>query len=298
MTSIDRTTPRVDLNFQAANIKLFSDTLNTNPPTPNQQKVAIAPAIAWYAMNAVWINPLVYAACAGLGAWAIHNIFKILKDEPLESLTATQKVELNNALGTIVQDKRFDTAPTEIKQRLNISFGTDAQVTFKTLFNQALQKSLSSSTLTQKQRDDLIALKSYVFKAETEANSEGAGRTEGETGATQQNDAKKPIKLKKPKKPKLPKVSNRIVKELTNTPNNGGYMFQFKDLFSNPQALPMLKNMLASAKSGFTRNMGAAYISNLEKFIQLAERNFFSGRLPNKSQVMDMAALAKLIGLH
>ena len=137
------------------------------------------------------------------------------------------------------------------------------------------------------------SLESSFFKAEESQNNE-----QGQSPTTQEN-TKKPVRLKRPKKPKKPsQVSKPTTDKLTGKHNDGGYISQSYMHFKNPQSLPQLKEMLAIAKSPLTTQFSAKYIAYLERFIALAERNFCSGRLPVKDQVMDMAAIAKKLGWH
>ncbi len=266
----------------------------------NSQKVAFAPvAIGWYAANAVWINPLVYTACAGLGAWAIHNIFKALNNEPQESLTAIQVKQLAQAKANIARDPRFKTAPADIQENLGINSSLDTEaddkIISRLLYKQALKKSLINPRLTPEQRADLMALENYIFKAEdTKSNDEGknAGTQNGKDGS------RITAKLKKPKKPKLPKVSKPVVDKIGETANNLWSTSRFRELFNNPQALPQIKQMLEISKLTFTSKIPVSVITNMERFILLAEKNFFSGRAPNAKEVMDMAVIAAKLGWH
>ncbi len=70
MTTIGRTPALNTFDSNTSNSKLslsFRDAVL--PENLGTQKVALAPvaAIGWYAANAIWINPLVYTACVGLG---------------------------------------------------------------------------------------------------------------------------------------------------------------------------------------------------------------------------------------
>jgi hypothetical protein len=261
-------------------------------------RVAIAPAvIGWYALNAAWINPLIYTACVGLGAWAVNNIIKIMNNEPQESLTATQINQLSKTKEILAQDPRFESAPIEILKQLgidtNLKANDNSKAIFRSLYNQTLQKSLENPNLTSNQRANLIALEGYVFKADETPNGGQGANSDIQEGS---GGTKKNAKLKKPKKPKIPKASKPVVDKLSKEASNVRYVDEFRALFSNPETMPHLIQMLEIAK--FTLNKNAKFVPDLKKFIDLAQKNFISRKYPIMNDIMDMAIIAKRLGLY
>jgi hypothetical protein len=272
-----------------------------------EKKLAFAPAIPALGLAAIITVALV-------GCWAlIQNSIGNSKNEPLPT-----PEELARSIANLFQGKSDEFTPIarkvlanpEIRGKLDAATGgtvlradvgkqggaENAKVVFRSLYNQALQKSLANPRLTPKQRADLIALESYVFMADdSKANESGANASE-QGGANNTGATKKTGKLKKPKKPKFPKASKPVVNKLTGETNNLFSASNLRTLFSNPQALPQLKQMLEISKLTFTSKVPASIITSMERFILLAEKNFFSGRVPNRIEVMEMGRIALRLG--
>jgi hypothetical protein len=274
-----------------------------------EQKLAFAPAIAPLALVAI-------LAVALVGCWGlVQNSAGNSKNEPLPT-----PEELARSIANLFQGKSDEFTPIarkvlanpEIRGKLDAATGgtvlradvgkqggaENAKVVFRSLYNQALQKSLANPRLTPKQRADLIALGGYIFKADETPNSEQSASSKTQEGV---GEAKKAVKLKKPRKPKIPKVSKPFIKKLPETQSDLGHLFFFKALFRNSQALQQLKQILAMSKSSvfkfeFATKLSPENIANLERFIVLAERNFFSGVKAIKKDIMEMTILSKLIG--
>ncbi len=143
-----------------------------NPQTQgvNNQKIALAPlaAVGWYAANSWWVNPLIVTACTGLGAWAVKNIVNILRNQPQESLTATQLQQQSQALKKIQADSNFQKkAPDEIKAAVSAQITSNLQETQRAMrifLLQSINFELKNPSLTTKQRVQLTDIKSRVLK--------------------------------------------------------------------------------------------------------------------------------------
>jgi hypothetical protein len=178
----------------------------------------------------------------------------------------------------------------------------NTKAVFRSLYNQALQKSLANPKLTPKQRADLIALESYVFKAADGQANDGRKTAPKQGGENETGKAKKTGKLKTPQKPKKSAASEKFIKEITKSPNYLGRLLFFRRLFKQRDALQQLKQILEISKSqvlkevGLIQKLTSENIANLERFIALAEKNFCSGKVPIKKDVIEMALKAERLG--